>query len=1235
MAREPFKPVELTEAYRPVATPVDSFVQAQVPSRDNSLQDLARSLSTLGGSLGELVGKRDREAEENDRLRGEAAFHAGNPQGFAQGVASEAIPAQYSQAFMRGFKQAQGDAAGADLQERFSAAYDTWEGKTSTDPQAFPKFLEGFVKDNIKTDDPDVLRGLLPRVRQLTANFQQKHIGDVSRATMQGALETEAARNDQLIKAASSAGLGAKTGMDYAGTFGTIEANRAAALSRGVNKEKYDQQVVDGITSAAIELGDRKILDFLDRKVPGADFTWSNTPYGQDAKRKAGETIDAAGRKAVVEAERTRREQKAELKDAVTRDTILAITKDPRAPVPEELLARGEKVDPDFRVNAIRWKDTIGRQGQTSDPDDILAVTSDILNGGGLQRVQRAMRDGVFKNPEDLTRAYKLAEGMQKDGPALTAIFSSDQSKAIERTIRERTLTQNSAEQMLDPDGMSDTGLAAKRDYRLQLMAWRAANPNADAIAQQEAIDRIGAGILKRIAISDTGGARYNRDGLPEGNPYAPAPAAPQGPEAGAARGTTPATTAPTPTQPQAIPRATGFGDFGGQVPGELSVPPEAATPAPQVPAPRPTQAAPSPTPPAAQASQSEAVSTWFNGLSPEVRADLEQRAARERKPLMLKAKEIYDRGVAGGVIRPPAAAPAPAQTPAGTAPGRQSMQGSPPAARAPDGTPIETASTSAATANPREEIVQSFRQAAEGAYVGRATFDGTKATLNGQTFTSPASPEQVARKFEGLSEAEPQHRAVLTDFLSKAAGQRIDPAKVPWCAAFVDAVLDASGKPKRGSLRAADFLDYGTATDKPTKGDVVVFRSMARGSSGHVGFVVGIEGDRVRYIAGNDDNRVQEDTLPLAKVAGFRRPPEAGTGPFGADTGQAAGAFSRVLGTTGQPAGGYALPELKADPKAARILDLVTGAELKSGDPGNYNAIFGNAGAAEDLSKRTLDQTIAWSRDRGTSSSATGRYQFMADTMAGLKKEMGLSGSEAFTPELQDRMALRLLNRRGYREWAAGRISTDAFANALAKEWAALPNLQTGRSHYAGDGVNKALVSPEQVRAALTGTGAFPAARVEQAAQALARQASGPEFSQRARTMLGGAAEPQAAPVVDAYSNAPRPDVAARMRALNPDPLATSDAVLSEVAPNLAAAIRKAQADNPKLRIVAVARSGEGVEVWPADAEGRVSFDPAQQDAVSAAIRRSAAQLGLGVNFHGGVGGGLTYIEVAPTKQA
>jgi uncharacterized protein (TIGR02594 family) len=141
-------------------------------------------------------------------------------------------------------------------------------------------------------------------------------------------------------------------------------------------------------------------------------------------------------------------------------------------------------------------------------------------------------------------------------------------------------------------------------------------------------------------------------------------------------------------------------------------------------------------------------------------------------------------------------------------------------------------------------------------------------------------TPADVAKAYDGMTES--GHADTLMELFRKTGGQVIDPRETAWCAAFVDAILGASGKAKRGSLRAADFLNYGTPTDAPSKGDVVVFKPQAAGSSGHVGFVVGVNPDgSVRYIAGNDSNKVQETTLPLSEVAGFRIPPEAGKSPL------------------------------------------------------------------------------------------------------------------------------------------------------------------------------------------------------------------------------------------------------------------------------------------------------------------------------------------------------------------
>ena len=87
--------------------------------------------------------------------------------------------------------------------------------------------------------------------------------------------------------------------------------------------------------------------------------------------------------------------------------------------------------------------------------------------------------------------------------------------------------------------------------------------------------------------------------------------------------------------------------------------------------------------------------------------------------------------------------------------------------------------------------------------------------------------------------------------------------------------------------------------------------------------------------------------------------------------------------------------------------------------------------------------------------------------THEGLKQELGLTGKERYTRELQDALAVALLERRGLREWQRGKLSDTQFALRLSQEWAALPHPETGDSYY-GDGINKAQVTPRQVYQAL-----------------------------------------------------------------------------------------------------------------------------------------------------------------------
>ncbi len=98
--------------------------------------------------------------------------------------------------------------------------------------------------------------------------------------------------------------------------------------------------------------------------------------------------------------------------------------------------------------------------------------------------------------------------------------------------------------------------------------------------------------------------------------------------------------------------------------------------------------------------------------------------------------------------------------------------------------------------------------------------------------------------------------------------------------------------------------------------------------------------------------------------------------------------------------------------------------------------------------------------------SSAVGRYQIVGETLRGLQRQMGIPDSARFTPELQDRMAARLVEGRGLKSFQSGRLSARGFQANLAKEWASIASPRTGRSHY-GQATG---TSTAQIQALLSG---------------------------------------------------------------------------------------------------------------------------------------------------------------------
>jgi uncharacterized protein (TIGR02594 family) len=97
---------------------------------------------------------------------------------------------------------------------------------------------------------------------------------------------------------------------------------------------------------------------------------------------------------------------------------------------------------------------------------------------------------------------------------------------------------------------------------------------------------------------------------------------------------------------------------------------------------------------------------------------------------------------------------------------------------------------------------------------------------------------------------------------------------EVPWCGLFAAVVaFNAGYKPVAGALAARNWAKWGTAADKASLGDVLVF---SRTGGGHVGFYVGENASHYYVLGGNQGNCVCIVLIDKARCIAVRRSPFA-----------------------------------------------------------------------------------------------------------------------------------------------------------------------------------------------------------------------------------------------------------------------------------------------------------------------------------------------------------------------
>lgn len=136
-----------------------------------------------------------------------------------------------------------------------------------------------------------------------------------------------------------------------------------------------------------------------------------------------------------------------------------------------------------------------------------------------------------------------------------------------------------------------------------------------------------------------------------------------------------------------------------------------------------------------------------------------------------------------------------------------------------------------------------------------------------------------IARGHIGLLEgAGDADNPAVVAFYAKAGHPEIKHDAVPWCAAFVGAVLADAGLKNTGSLLALSYETWGLPLPGPALGCIGTKR---RVGGGHVFFVAGANAATVYALGGNQSDSVSIEAIPRAEVTSWRWPDNPGIAPM------------------------------------------------------------------------------------------------------------------------------------------------------------------------------------------------------------------------------------------------------------------------------------------------------------------------------------------------------------------
>jgi uncharacterized protein (TIGR02594 family) len=160
-----------------------------------------------------------------------------------------------------------------------------------------------------------------------------------------------------------------------------------------------------------------------------------------------------------------------------------------------------------------------------------------------------------------------------------------------------------------------------------------------------------------------------------------------------------------------------------------------------------------------------------------------------------------------------------------------------------------------------------------------RPDVEGEESGMADTDKVQPGDPPWLRTAFEFLGEREIPGPVINPDLKAVVASTpgAIDD-DIPWCSSFVNFCIEEAGLQGTNNRSARSWLGWGTSTNTPVRGCIVVFKRGAEGSGqGHVGlYLSGSPKTGIRIIGGNQSDKVSIVTQNLPFL-GYRLAPDQG----------------------------------------------------------------------------------------------------------------------------------------------------------------------------------------------------------------------------------------------------------------------------------------------------------------------------------------------------------------------